>query len=106
MKNQNGELVDNLIFEVYKDKIIINASRFREQVQKDYGFIPSSDLYRKIINYQINKYGTQLDEHVLPTTKYFSQWGLKNRTRTLERNKEKAKLEGMIKRNEKSRKHK
>lgn len=60
---KSGGLVDfkeNIVFEEYKEKAFKKAKDFRDEVKKHYGFIPSSDLYTKIINYQINKYGTTL----------------------------------------------
>lgn len=105
MEKQNGELVDNLIYEAYKDKILVNGVRFKENIKRDYGFVPSSALYRKIINYQIKKYGNQLDEYIVATSKYFSQYGTKNRKAANERLKAKKKLDGIIRRNEKNRKY-
>lgn len=105
MEKQNGELVDNLIYEAYKDKILVNGERFKENIKRDYGFVPSSALYRKIINYQIKKYGNQLDEYIVATSKYFSQYGSKGRRDALERRKAKSKLNSLIKRNEKNSKY-
>lgn len=53
-------LVDKMIYESYKDKCINGTGYFKRKIKQDYGLIPSSDLYRKIVNYQIKKYGKQL----------------------------------------------
>ena len=101
MNKQDWGLVDNLIFEMFKDKIVINAEKFRYLIQRDYGFIPSSALYRRIINYQVKKYGTQLDEHLVATTKYFSQYVYKSRKWNIEKSNARAKLKGIMRRSEK-----
>lgn len=62
LKNSGG-LVDKrekLLFEAYKNKVIKNAEVLRKQIKEDYGFEPSSDLYREILNYQVKKYGCAL----------------------------------------------
>ena len=61
------EFIDNIIFEKEKDIPIKNATCFYFKIKNTYKVYPSnrSDLYRRIINYQINKYGHSL------------QWGYK-----------------------------
>jgi hypothetical protein len=59
IKSELG-LVDKMIYEIYKDKVVNGSCYFKRKVKSDYGYIPSSDLYRKIINYQVKKYGKQL----------------------------------------------
>ena len=54
-------LVDHLIYEAYKDKPVCSMRLFKDNIKKNYGTTPSSTLYRQIINYQIKKYGKQLD---------------------------------------------
>lgn len=47
-------------YEFEKDSAFSGAREFRIKINDKYGFIPSSDLYRRIINYQIKKYGVPL----------------------------------------------
>ena len=54
-------LVDKMIYGVYKDKPINGMAYFKRKVKSDYGIIPNSDLYREIVNYQVKKYGKQLN---------------------------------------------
>ena len=60
---KGGGLVDfkeNIIFEEYKDKILKSSLEFKKEIKKKYNIIVSSDLYTKIINYQIKEYGGSL----------------------------------------------
>lgn len=75
MNNQDGGLVEKLIFEAYKDKYIYNAKKFKKSIKSDYGFEPSSDLYRNIINYQIKKYGKQLSLDIRTYEINFKKYG-------------------------------
>ena len=59
-KDQKGDLVEQLIFQAYKDKDVRSAVYFKDLIKKEYGYKVSSDLYAKIINYQVNKYGVTL----------------------------------------------
>lgn len=59
-----------LIFNMYKDEVII-SKKFRKGIEKKYN-ISSDDarnLYVKIINYQIKKYGSRLDTNEPAMTK-------------------------------------
>lgn len=86
MENQNKGLVDNLLFEVYKDKKLISSHNFKIDVNKNYGYSPSSDLYTRIVNYQIKKYGKQLtDNSRREYVKYFMEYGKTNREATKKR---------------------
>ena len=61
----SGGLVDfkeKLIFEEYKDKEITSASGLKKDIKDKYGFIPK-DIYVKIHNYQIKKYGRVLSKY-------------------------------------------
>ena len=60
IKSELG-LVDKMIYESYKDKVINGMTYFKRRIKSDYGYIPSSDLYREIVNYQVEKYGKQLN---------------------------------------------
>lgn len=54
---------ENIIFNMLKDIPTKSAKRFKDEVFKKFEITceSASELYRKIINYQINKYGSQLD---------------------------------------------
>lgn len=59
----SGGLVDfkeNIVFEEYKDVVIKTSADFKKEVKEKYNFVASLDLYAKIINYQIKKYGGAL----------------------------------------------
>ena len=75
-KDQKGELVEQLIFEAYKDKDVRSAVYFKDLIKKDYGIKVTSDLYRKIINYQVEKYGVTLQN--LDYREYIKYFGLKS----------------------------
>lgn len=72
--DQKGDLVEQLIFEAYKDKYIRSSEAFKQLIKKDYGYEVKSDLYKKIVNYQIKKYGISLSNlGSREYDKYFSQ---------------------------------
>lgn len=76
LTNKNsGVLVDKreqLIFEAYKEKHLDSSVAFKKEIHKNYGFTPSSLLYAKIINYQIEKYGNSLtSSNVIERTNNF-----------------------------------
>lgn len=50
---------EDLVFALYKDKIITCKS-FKHMCKSKYGIKDPQDLYVRINNYQIKKYGTQL----------------------------------------------
>ena len=52
--------VEEFIFQVYKDKPIYGAKRFKKECKDLYNYKPSSDLYARIVNYQIEKYGEMI----------------------------------------------
>lgn len=52
---------EKLLFELYKDKPIINAKSFKRKIYSIPG-IDCNMLYRKVVNYQIEKYGETIDE--------------------------------------------
>ena len=62
-KAMSGGLVDfkeNLIFEEWKDQPLHSSVWFRDKMKEKYGITKTTDLYAKIVNYQIKKYGTNL----------------------------------------------
>lgn len=50
---------EEYLFTKYKNKCISSAAKFKGEV-KDYKNIDVGELYRRIINYQIKKYGNAL----------------------------------------------
>lgn len=83
--SNSGDLVEELIFNVYKDKDVISAKYFKEIIKKDYGYNASSGLYRKIINYQVKKYGRTLQK--IDEREYVKWFGSKtNKSRTSQKN--------------------
>ena len=52
--------IEEFIYHAYKDKAIVSADKFKKTVMKDYKVKPSSEVIRRIINYQIKKYGSTL----------------------------------------------
>lgn len=62
--SSSGGLVDfkeKLIFEEYKETVIKTSADFKKEVKEKYNFVASSNLYAKIVNYQIEKYGATLN---------------------------------------------
>lgn len=57
-----GDLVEQLIFEAFKDKFIKNAEAFKKKIKNDYGYKVSQELYTKIVNYQVKKYGATMPD--------------------------------------------
>lgn len=73
-KDQRGDLVEKLIFEAYKDKYIKSSEAFKQLIKKEYGYEVKTELYIKICNYQIKKYGCSLNNSVgREYSKYFTQ---------------------------------
>lgn len=69
-KDQKGDLVEKLIFEAYKDKRLGGARAFKGMIKSEYGYDVSSELYIKLCNYQIEKYGTVIFEFYDPYDKW------------------------------------
>lgn len=86
-----GGLVDfkeKIIFEEYKDKAFENSSSFKKEIKDKYNYIASSDLYTRIINYQIKKYGGSLSYSNtigVAFVENFNQKSPKNRRKGAER---------------------
>ena len=51
---------ENLIFNMFKDTSVIGAKKFKAKIEKMYSGVDYSTIYRKILNYQIEKYGDEL----------------------------------------------
>lgn len=52
---------DEIIFALYKDKPIGNKKLFNKQCEKYAKQININEMYRKIVNYQIDTYGNTLN---------------------------------------------
>ena len=86
MEKSELGLVDKLIYEAYKDRAVNGMNYFKKKIKSDYGIIPSSDLYRKIINYQIKKYGKQLNVDLgREYERLFYERNVKSRKNNIER---------------------
>ena len=61
---------NKLIFNIYKDKVIV-SKKFKKEVKEKYGLndVEASDMFVKITNYQIKKYNGRLDFMDKDTTK-------------------------------------
>lgn len=59
-----------LIFNIYKDTVIV-SKKFKREVKEKYGLndVEASDMFVKITNYQIKKYNGRLDFMDKDTTK-------------------------------------
>lgn len=59
-----------LIFNIYKDTVIV-SKKFKREVKEKYGLndVEAADMFVKITNYQIKKYNGRLDFMDKDTTK-------------------------------------
>jgi len=69
----NDLFKNQVVLELEKDKAWYNAQQFRTVIEKEYGFVPSTEVYLKIVNYQIEKYGTSLQARSGNTPKGMSR---------------------------------
>lgn len=74
-KDQKGDLVEKLIFEAYKDKYIKSSKWFKEEILKNYKYTVSTETYKKILNYQIKKYGRTIQDAA--STDFINYFNLK-----------------------------
>lgn len=51
---------ENILFEIYKDTRALGTSGKREKIRLKFPDVNMSLLHRKILNYQIKKYGQSL----------------------------------------------
>lgn len=51
-----------LIFNIYKDRVIV-SKKFKKEVKEKYGLndVEAADMFVRITNYQIKKYNGRLD---------------------------------------------
>lgn len=59
------KFIENFIFEIEKDKPFCNSSEFYLLLKEKYNLEKQPNLYKKIINYQIKKYGEALNNSKL-----------------------------------------
>ena len=80
---------ENLLFEEYKDTPLRSAKGLFNDIKKKYDYDSSSDLYKKIVNYQIKKYGDVLKSrgssrlsygriHNRKSRRYINEWQYAN----------------------------
>ena len=90
---------------VQKDRSFKNSQEFKKEIKSNYGLMPSSDLYRKIINYQIRTYGKQLEKNAQRDwIKYFGLKSNKERKNGINRIGERRKQRSFIERVENGKK--
>lgn len=54
---------EELLFQMLKDTMQTSTNIKRGELQKKYPDVNISDLHRRIINYQVEKYGISLNSH-------------------------------------------
>lgn len=52
---------EDILFALYKDKATNGSKEFKEKLKKYKKEVNLTDLYTRVINYQIDKYGVSLD---------------------------------------------
>ena len=57
----NDKFKSQVVLELEKENLFYSAREFYEKIEEKYGFKPDSDLYKAIINYQVERYGKALD---------------------------------------------
>jgi len=55
---------EELLFELFKDTAETGTDIKRADLQKKYKDVNISELHRKIVNYQVEKYGTSLNNEI------------------------------------------
>ncbi len=70
-KRNRNELFNNLIFNIHKEDIIEDTIRYKKDLRQKYDLSVNEahDLFARIVNYQIDKYGYQMQKYVDDTTK-------------------------------------
>ncbi len=66
---------EKIIFEMYKNRPIKNKQYFLDRVEGKFKNIDFSDLYVRIINYQIATYGHSLISNSASTFNNMEEWG-------------------------------
>lgn len=65
--------VEELIFNIYKDAPLGTVSKFRNKLVKKFKGINWYELYAKINNYQIKKYGASLNDRVYKDAEFYQK---------------------------------
>ena len=94
------EFMYDYIYNEFKDTPLNGTHNFIKKVKDKYDIIPDSDLYRRIINYQVREYGMTLFNH-RPSYKTGSN-NYKARHRNSLNATDTKRLESFIKRNSRS----
>lgn len=82
--------IENIIFAKEKDKVLGGSKKFRKHILETYDLeVNVSDIYKRIINYQIEKYGEVLNDTVHIVTKTEK---LNNNRRAIQRKYERLKI--------------
>ncbi len=70
---------NELIFNIHKEDIIEDTLKYKRDLTKKYGLSDNDvhDLFTRIVNYQIDKYGCQKQKFILLLSK--DEYALKNR---------------------------
>lgn len=88
-KDQKGDLVEQLIFNAFKDRYFRSSEAFYQLIKRDYGYDATPELYRRIINYQIKKYGISL--HNVTEREYQKYFYQKEHSYRMQKSKKTAK---------------
>lgn len=91
---------ENLLFEKYKDKQVRSCKGLFNDIKREYDYEVSSDLYKKIINYQIKKYGSSLRESGKLRRSFFGVPNQKAKRKIIEWSNRDYRLKKFIERNE------
>lgn len=92
---------EKILFPLYKDKDIHTVKGIENDVQKHYGFMPSKEFTREILNYKTKKYGYYSSgKERRAYVKHFTSLGAKRSKYTNTKAKEKYHLDRLIERAE------
>lgn len=97
----NKEFMSGVVFELEKDIAFQGMREFKWKIYRKYGFVPDGDLYRRIVNYQIETYGRTFNNY--KRRDYVQDFGRRNSKRRLqvkENNQKYYALEKVVERND------
>ena len=97
----NEKFKEDFIFSIYKDKALRGARTFKSVIREKYHINASSDLYAKIVNYQLNVYGKYLTPYDIDYIKDFRHKDNKKRRRNSEGSSDRWRLSKFMERNQK-----
>ena len=58
----SNKFKEDTIYELEKNNPISSSKWFKKDIKDKYGIVPSGDLYRRIVNYQIKNYGKSVTQ--------------------------------------------